>query len=158
MKVQESGLTEIVPLICTLLICSQYPVFSLSEFPQGSPREPAAVCQRLDADTLSFLLEFPQDSPGELQSWWASLQAQMVKTPPVMSETWVQSPGWEDPLEAVMATHSSLLAWRIPMGRGAWWATVHGGHKESDTTEALSIIIVDCDILCWLMWREIFCF
>ena len=35
-------------------------------------------------------------------------------------------PGWEDPLEEGMATHSSVLAWRILMDRGAWWATVHG--------------------------------
>ena len=41
-----------------------------------------------------------------------------------MPETWVQSLGWEDPLEAGMATHSSILAWRFPMDRGAWWATV----------------------------------
>ena len=34
--------------------------------------------------------------------------------------------GWEDPLEEGMAIHSSILAWRIPMDRGAWWATVHG--------------------------------
>jgi len=45
--------------------------------------------------------------------------------------------GWEDPLEKGMATHSSVLAWRIPMDRGAWQATVHGG-KESDMTERLS--------------------
>ena len=52
-----------------------------------------------------------------------------------MQETQVQSLGQEDPLEKGMATDSSILAWRIPMDRGAWWATVHGGHKESDTTE-----------------------
>ena len=45
--------------------------------------------------------------------------AQMVKNPPGMRETWVQSLGWEDPLEEDMATHSSILAWRIPMDRGA---------------------------------------
>ena len=39
---------------------------------------------------------------------------------------WVQSPGWEDPLGEGMATHSSTLAWRIPMDRGAWQATTHG--------------------------------
>ena len=39
-------------------------------------------------------------------------------------------PGWEDPLEEGMATHSSLLAWRIPMDRGAWWATVCGVTKS----------------------------
>ena len=38
----------------------------------------------------------------------------MVKNPPAMQETWVQSPGWEDPLEKAMAPHSSTLAWRIP--------------------------------------------
>ena len=57
---------------------------------------------------------------------WASLVAQTVKTQPAMRETWVQSLGWEDPLEEGMATHSSMLACRIPMDRGAWWATVHG--------------------------------
>ena len=39
-------------------------------------------------------------------------------------------PGWEDSLEEGMATHSSILAWRIPMGRGAWWAAVHGVTKS----------------------------
>ena len=54
----------------------------------------------------------------------------MVKNPPAMWETWVRSLGWEDPLEKEMATHSSILAWRIPMDRGAWWATVHGVTKS----------------------------
>ena len=45
---------------------------------------------------------------------WASLVAQLVKSPPAMRETWVQSLGWEDPLEKEMATHSSILAWKIP--------------------------------------------
>ena len=44
----------------------------------------------------------------------ASLVAQMVKNQPAMQETWVRSLGWEDPLEEGMATHSSILAWRIP--------------------------------------------
>ena len=50
----------------------------------------------------------------------------MVKNLPAMQETWVLSLDWEDPLEEGMATHSSILAWRIPMNRGAWWATIHG--------------------------------
>ena len=50
----------------------------------------------------------------------------MVKNLPAMRETRVRSLGWEDPLEEGMATHFSILAWRIPMDRGAWWATVHG--------------------------------
>ena len=44
----------------------------------------------------------------------ASLVAQLVKNPPAVQETWVQSLGWEDPLEEGKATHSSILAWRIP--------------------------------------------
>ena len=44
----------------------------------------------------------------------ASLVAQTVKNPPAMRETWIRSLGWEDPLEEGMATHSSILAWRIP--------------------------------------------
>ena len=54
----------------------------------------------------------------------------MVKNPPAMWVTWVQSLGWEDPLEEGMATHASILAWRIPMDRGAWWATVCGVVKS----------------------------
>ena len=59
----------------------------------------------------------------------------LVKNPPAIQETWVQSLGWEDPLEEEMATHSSILAGIIP------WTEEPGelqsmGHKESDRTEA----------------------
>jgi len=47
-----------------------------------------------------------------------------------MQEAPVKFLDWEDPLEKGMATHSSILAWRIPMDRGAWWATVHGAAKS----------------------------
>ena len=60
----------------------------------------------------------------------ASLVAQLVKNPPAMRETWVPSLLWKDSLEEGMATHSSVLAWRIPMDRGAWQATVHGLAKS----------------------------
>ena len=56
--------------------------------------------------------------------------AQTVKNLPAMRTTWVQSLGREDPLEKEMATHSSILAWRIPMDRGAWQATAHGVTKN----------------------------
>ena len=57
--------------------------------------------------------------------------AQLVKNPPAMRETWVQSLGWEDPLEKGKATSSSILAGEF---HGISW-----GHKESDTTERLSL-------------------
>ena len=59
----------------------------------------------------------------------------MVKNLPTMQETWVRSLDWADPLKEGMATHASILPWRIPMDRGAWQASVHGGHKEFDMTE-----------------------
>ena len=49
-----------------------------------------------------------------LSLYTASVVAQLVKNPPAMSETWVRSLGWEDPLEKGTATHSSILAWRVP--------------------------------------------
>ena len=61
---------------------------------------------------------------------WISLVAQTVKDTPAMQETWVQSLGWEDSQEEGMATHSSILAWKIPMDRGAWRAIVPGIAKS----------------------------
>ena len=69
--------------------------------------------------TISLMYSFPGSSD--------------IKNLPAMQETWIQSLGWEDPLEEGMATHSSILAWTINMDRGAWlrpW-----GCKELDTTE-----------------------
>ena len=77
---------------------------------------------------------FPEEGIScPFQYSWASLVTQMIKNPPAMWETCVQSLGWEDPLEEGMATHSSILAWRIPTGRRAWQATL--GFDEPDTTE-----------------------
>ena len=59
-----------------------------------------------------------------------SLVAQPVKNPPAVQETQVPFLGQEEPLENRMATHSSILAWRIPMDRGAWRAIVHGVVKS----------------------------
>ena len=73
-------------------------------------------------------------------AFWVSLVAQMVKNLPAMQETWVRSLGWEDPLEKRMATHSSILAWRIP-----WQKSLAGyspwGCKESHMTEQVTIHI-----------------
>ena len=61
-----------------------------------------------------------------------------------MQETWVRSLGWDNPLEEGMATHSSILAWRIPVEGGAWWAIVHGVTKSqtrlSDFTFTFKVI------------------
>ena len=73
----------------------------------------------------------------------ASLGAQMVKNLSSMLEPWVRSLGWEDSLEEGMASHSSIPAWRIPMDRGAWWATVHGVTKSqtrlSDEADTVTV-------------------
>ena len=92
------------------------------------------------------LIPGTEGSPGEgigypLQYSWASLAAQWVKNPPAIQETCVQSLGQEDPLEESMATHSSILAWRISMNREAWCAAVHKVTKKSDTTEWLSTML-----------------
>ena len=83
---------------------------------------------------------------------------QTVKNLPAMWESWVQSLGWEDLLEEGMPTHSSILAWRIPMDRGTWQATVHGVTKESDMTEWLSTapstVLGKCKMDDWMeRWR-----
>ena len=67
----------------------------------------------------------------------ASLVAQSVKNLPAMWETWGSVPELGRSPEGSMATHSNILTWRIPMDRGAWWATVHGVTK-SQTTECQS--------------------
>ena len=56
---------------------------------------------------------------------WVFLSGSAVKNMPAVQETQIRSLGQEDPLEKEMATHPSTLAWRIPMDRGAWRATVH---------------------------------
>ena len=97
----------------------------------GSSAGKESVCNAEDPG----LIPGSGRSPGEgigypLQYSWAFLVAQAVKNPPAIPETWVRSLGWEDLLEEGMSTHSSILAWGIPMDRGAWWAVVHGVAKS----------------------------
>ena len=68
--------------------------------------------------------------------YWASLLAQMVKNPAAMQETWVRSLSGEDPLEKGMATHCSILAWRIPWTEEPGYTLL--GRKELDTTQTFS--------------------
>ena len=69
---------------------------------------------------------------------WASLVAQMVKNLPAMQETRVRSLGWKDFLKKGMATHSSVLTWRIPWTEKLGWIQSMG-RKESDMTEQLTL-------------------
>ena len=111
---------------------------TIQGFPGGSVGK-ESICNAGDAGSISGLGRSAGEVIGyPLQFSWASLVAQMVKNLSAVWETWVRSLGWEDPLEECVASHSSMLAWRIPMDRGAWRATVQGDRKESDTTEQLS--------------------
>ena len=96
--------------------------------PGNEDRQDCQLCYRLALYTGSQVSPWFQKLP------WASLVAQRLKYLPGMRETWVRSRGREDPLEKEMATHSSILAWRIP------WTEEPGGlqsmgPQESDTTE-----------------------
>ena len=74
-----------------------------------------SACNAGDSGTIPELGRSAGEGIGyTLQYSWASLVAQQVRIPPAMRETWVQSLGWEDPLEKGKVTHSSILAWRIP--------------------------------------------
>ena len=73
-----------------------------------------SACNARDPSSIPGLVRSSGEGIGyPLQYSWASLVAQLVKNPPAMWETWVQSLGWEDPLEKGKATYSSMLAWRI---------------------------------------------
>ena len=74
------------------------------------PQEEVETLESPGSEVMSCSLAFTQASRPQQ----ASLEAQTVKRPPAMRETWIQSLGWEDPLEKEMAPHSSTLAWRIP--------------------------------------------
>ena len=98
--------------------------------PGGSDGKEFA-CNAADLGSNPGSGTFPGEGNGNpLQYSSAYLVAQMVKNPPAMWETWVRSLDWEDLLEESLTTHSSIVAWRIPMDRGAWQAAVHGVAKS----------------------------
>ena len=100
----------------------------------GSSVGKESTCHAGDPGLIPGWVRFPGEGIGyPLQYFWASLLAQMVNNLPTMWETWVQSLDWEDPLEEGMKLHYSILAWRVHMDRGTWWAT--WCCRESDTTE-----------------------
>ena len=103
----------------------------------GSSAGKESACNAGDPGSIPGLGRSAGEGIGyPLQYSWASLVAQLVENLPVMRQTWVWSLHWEDPLEMEMATHSSILAWRVP------W-----GHKESDMTEWLSLLLLNTGFL-----------
>ena len=94
---------------------SQPPVPLITEgFPDSSVGK-ESTCNAGDPGLIPGLGRPPGEEIGyPLQYSWTSLVAQLVKNLPAMQETWVQSLGWEDPLEKGKATHSSIQAWRSP--------------------------------------------
>ena len=108
-----------------------HPAYS---YPWGFPGSSAgkeSACNTGDSSSISGLGKPSGEGISySLQYSWAFLVVRMIKNPCAMRKTWVRSLGWEDPLEKGTATHSSILAWRIPWTEGAWQATVHGVTKS----------------------------
>ena len=132
----------------------------------GSSNGEESVCNAGDPNLIPGLGRSPGKGIGyPLQCSWASLVAQMVKNSPAMQETWVWSLGWEDSLEEGMATHSSILAWRIPWteesGRlqpmglqrvGHDWANKHSTAHDTIKEKGMAI---HSSILAWrIPWPE----
>ena len=122
---------------------------------EGAPfTECLCVCARAcNAGDLSSI-PGSGSSAGEgiaypLQYSWFSLVTQLVKNPPATWETWVQSLGWEDPLENGKATHSSILAWRIP---GIVWSMGSQTVRHDWATFTHSV----CHTLCWAFHNSVF--
>ena len=132
----------------------------------GNSADKESTCNAEDPGSILWLGRSPGDwIDYPPQYSWALLVAQMLKNPPAMWETWVWSLSWEDSLKEGMATHSSILSWRIPTGRGAWWATVlvsyspwccrvkHWVNMTEHTQHMLCYIIVPAfgeDYIIWL--------
>ena len=99
-----------------------------------SSADKESVCNAGNTSLIPRLFWCWGSIPGEgkgysLQCSWASLVAQWEKNLPAMQETWVRSLNWEDPLEEGLATHSSILVWRIAMDRGAWQLQSMGSQR-----------------------------
>ena len=98
----------------------------------GSSVSKESTCNAGDPSSIPGSGRSPEEGIGyPLQYSWVSLGAQLIQNPSaILWKTWARSLGWEDPLEEDMASYSSILAWRIPIDRGAWWAIVHGEAKS----------------------------
>ena len=120
-------------------------IFTILGFPDSSVGKESA-CNAGDLGLIPGLERSAGEGIGyPLQYSRASLVAQLVKNPPAMWETWVRSLGWENPLKKGKATHSSILAWRIP------WTVVHGvarSRTQLSDFHFLSLTLQYCDGFC----------
>ena len=99
----------------------------------GSSAGKESTCNAGDPSLILGSGSSPREGINySLQYPWASLVAQTVKNPPAMQDTWVPSLDWEDLLEEGMATHSNILAWRIP-GTGEPGGLLSMGVAQSQT-------------------------
>ena len=122
--------TSSVKSFATLLASSSFVAHSIAKGFPGSSSGKESACNAENPSSIPGSERSPGEGLGYLLKYsWVSLVAQMVKNLPAMRETWLRSWGWEDPLEEGMAALFSTLAWRIPMNRAAWWATVHGSQR-----------------------------
>ena len=128
----------------------------------GSSADKESTCNAGDPSQIPELERSSGEGIGYLPQYsWASLVAQMVKNPPAMQETWVQSLGWEDPLEEDMATHCSILAWRIPWTEepcGLWSMGSQGvGHGlATKHTTYINESIYNYGISCFFILLKIY--
>ena len=97
--------------------------------------------------TVLFIIVYP----------WGFPVAQLVKIPPSVRETWVQSLGWENPLEKGKATHSSILAWRIPWTVYIVHGVAHPASHCKEEKKAKPIIVYPADSLGSILHKHIFC-
>ena len=106
LKERKSYLSWVISYALLTLLCEGFPDSSVGK---------GSACNAVDPGSIPGLGKSPGEGIGYLLQYsWASLVAQLVKNLPAMLETWVQSLGWKDPLEKGKATHSSILACRIP--------------------------------------------
>ena len=111
-----------------LIICSILPHSSVGK---------ESACNAGDPGWIPGLGRSAGEGIGyPIQYSWAFLVAQLVNNLPAVRETWVQSLGWEDPLEKGKATHFSILAWRIP-----WTVQVHGVAKSQTRLNGFQFVI-----------------
>ena len=102
----------------------------------GSSAGKESACNTGDPGSIPGWGGSPGEGIGYPLHSWPSLVAQLVKNLPAMQETWVWSLGWKDPLEKGMATHSSILAWRIP------WTLWSMGSQRINRVEQLSVSLL----------------